>query len=422
MIRKLYGRLRPVDHDALKIWLASRVSIWVIAGSVGYMFATAGEGIVPLLDRWQQWDFDHYWGIALAGGYEGSPTGVPNEAFFPAFPASLWLGAELGVRHVVTGLVVSLVAGAVAAVALGRLGDLEGGRMVGRYAVLVWVLAPSAVFLAAPYTEALFLAFAFPAWLAARRGHWLAAGVLTALSCTVRVSGVFLVAALVVQWLATRRVSAGDTDDLETSRVGTSSPLSRDRYEEGDHETTLAGAAAQMSHDRHANGRWSWSGFGWLFLPAIPLLAWSVYLKSETGDWLAWMTAQAEGWDRHFTLPWDSFANTWSAAFGGTQSPEFAWMFRAEIVAMIVGAALTIALMVWKRWGEATWIGLQVVAFGTSTWYFSVPRATLLWWPLWIGIAALAVRRRWVLWAYLSVSVPLMVVWATAFLTGRWAG
>ncbi len=377
--RTLAERVLPVDRDALGVWLAGRVSLWVIAGATGWMFVATGQDVVPALDRWQQWDFWHYAGIAIHG-YGGEPTGVPNEAFFPGFPGLLWLGAELGLRHVTAGLIVSLLAGAVAAVALGRIGELEGGQRIGRLTVLVWVVSPTAVFLAAPYTESLFLAFAFPAWLAARRQHWVAAGVLTALSCTVRISGVFLAAAVAVQWLTTRREAVERT------------------------------------------GRPWWSGLGWLFLPALPLLAWSVYLESRTGDWLAWLHAQADGWDRHFSWPWTAFDTTWQAAFGGTQSPGFAWMFRAELVAMLVGVVLTVLLVRWRRWGEATWVGLQVIAFGTSTWFFSVPRASLLWWPLWVTIAMLAARRRWVLWGYLAVSVPLMSVWAAAYLTGRWAG
>ncbi|TDC49038.1 hypothetical protein E1212_19475 [Jiangella ureilytica] len=377
--RGLADRARAVDADSLAVWVASRVSMWVIAGATGWMFVAPGQDVVPALDRWQQWDFWHYAGIAVHG-YGGEPTGVPNEAFFPGFPALLWLGGEAGLQHVFTGLLVSLLAGAVAALALGRIGELEGGQRIGRLTVLVWVTSPSAVFLAAPYTESLFLACALPAWLAARRQHWLAAGVLTALSCTIRVSGVFLAVAIAVQWLTTRREAVAQT------------------------------------------GRPWWSGLGWLFLPALPLLAWSAYLDSESGDRLAWLHAQAEGWDRHFTWPWTAFDTTWQAAFGGTQTPGFAWMFRAEIVAMLIGVVLTAALLWWRRWGEATWVGLQVVAFGTSTWFFSVPRATLLWWPLWVTIALLAVKRRWVLWAYLAVSVPLMSVWAAAYLTGRWAG
>lgn len=385
--RTLAGRLRDVDRDSLAIWLASRASMWVIAGATGWMFAVQGQQVVPALTRWEQWDFVHYWGIAI-NGYAGDPTGVPNEAFFPGFPFLLWFGSELGLRHVLVGLIVSLVAGGIAAVALGRIAELDGGRRVGRLAVLMWVTAPPAVFLAAPYTEALFLACALPAWLAARRGHWLAAGVLTALSCTVRVSGIFLAIAIGVHWLTTRR-TADEADETAVDR---------------------------------RDGRRQWRGIGWIMLPAVPLLAWSVYLEQETGDWLAWFDAQSEGWDRHFTAPWSAFDKTWEAAFEGTQSPGFEWMFRAEIVAMLIGVALTIALVRWRRWGEATWVGLQVVAFGTSTWYFSVPRAGLLWWPLWVALAVVAAKHRWVLWAYLAVSVPLMSVWAAAFLTSRWAG
>lgn len=372
MIREWYTGLRAIDRDALTIWLASRVSILVLAGSVGWVFAVNGERVIPFADRWVQWDFHHYQGIALLG-YGGEPTGVPNEAFFPGFPMLLRAGHWVGLEPVVAGLLVSVIAGGIAAVALGRLGELEGGRALGRYAVVAWVFAPLSVFLAAPYTEALFAACAFPAWLTARRGNWMAAGLLTALACTVRVNGLFLAAALGVYWLTNRE-------------------------------------------------RTGWTGFGWLLAPLAPLVAWSAYLYDLTGDWLAWLHAQSEGWNREFTAPWDSWANTWNAAFGGTQRPEFAWMFRAEIVAMLVGVALTIALLTWRRWGEATWVGLHVIALGTSMWYFSVPRATLLWWPLWILIATWAMRHRWVLWGYIFISVPLMSVWAVAFLTGRWAG
>ncbi|MGH8775595.1 MAG: mannosyltransferase family protein [Jiangellaceae bacterium] len=380
---RLRAATRPTDRDALLIWVASRASVWVIAAAVGWLFTS--NGVVPLLDRWRQWDFHHFEGIAVHG-YDGDPTGVPNEAFFPGLPRLLRLGDALGFSPVAAGLVVSLVAGAVAAVALARLGDLEGGPGTGRLAVMAWAFAPPAIFLAAPYTESLFLGLAVPAWLCARRGRWAYAGLLAAAACTVRVSGMFLAVALGVEWL--------------TSRQG-----------------------------RH------WTDLPWLLTPIVPMAAWTIFLRVTTGDWLAWLHAQAEEWNREFTWPWTALAHTWNAGFcrdssslclgdglGGPQSPGFAWMFRAEIVAMVIGIALTAALLVWRRWGDATWVGLQVIAFGTSFWYFSVPRATLLWWPLWIALAALAVRRRWVLWAYLSLSVPLMALWSAAYLTGRWAG
>src|SRR5690606_14273221 len=248
-------RLTLADREVLGIWLASRASLYVVAGAVGWLFVGADQRVIPWLERWARWDFIHFRGIAEFG-YGGEPTGVPNEAFFPGLPSLLWLGDLIGLPFALTGLLVSLVAGAVAAVALGRLGDLEGGPGTGRVAVLLWVFAPPAVFLAAPYTEALFLGLAVPAWLAARRGRWAAAGVLAAAACTVRVSGVFLAAALVVEWLTSRQ-------------------------------------------------RRGLAGGGWLLVPAVPLLAWTGYLRWLTGDWLAWLNAQAEEWHREFTWPWD---------------------------------------------------------------------------------------------------------------------
>ena len=53
-----------------------------------------------------------------------------------------------------------------------------------------------------PYTESLFCAAAFWAWERARADKWAAAAALAAIACTVRVSGLFLVGALLVLMIA----------------------------------------------------------------------------------------------------------------------------------------------------------------------------------------------------------------------------
>nr|WP_202889575.1 mannosyltransferase family protein [Actinopolymorpha rutila] len=340
-----------------------------------------GTGKIPSFwDSWKQWDFWHFDRIATFG-YFAPGWSTPIEAFFPGFPMTLRLGVLVGIPTVVGGLLVSFVAGGVAAVALARLADREWGPGAGRYAAAMWMLAPPAIFLAAPYTEALFLALAIPAWLSARRGTWWLAAVLAAGACTVRVSGIFLVVALAVEFLTSGR-----------------------------RKQLLDGL--------------------WLALPAVPVLGYMAYLYANTGDWLRWYHAQSQEWYRGFTPPWDSFFNTWNAATGHTAFGDvsdalranFEWMFRAELVAMLLGLVVTVVLLTLRRWGEATWVGVQVAAFATSYWFFSVPRATLLWFPLWIGLGALAVRRPWVWRAYVILAVPLFGIWAAAYLTGRWSG
>ena len=380
-------RLDARDRDVLVVWGAFLVGVWCLAGAAGWMVADRGVSTPELgwLERWGQWDFIHFQGIADVG-YGGRPTGVPNEAFFPGLPLLLRLGGWLGLPDVGAGVIVSAVAGGVAAVALGRLArattaTADGGpaRDPGTLAVLAWVAAPSAVFLAAPYTESLFLALALPAWLAARSGRWPAVGVLAAGACLVRVSGVFLVAALAVAWLA------------------------------GTDPRTLVPR-------RH------WSDLAWLALPLAALAGWMAYLHAVTGDWLAWMHAQEEEWHRTFTLPWDALRHTWEAAAGPLDEASFTWMFRAELVAMGVGMLLTVALVLRRHWAEATWVGLQVGAFATSYWFFSVPRATLLWWPLWLLLGGLGTRRPRLFAVYVAASAGSAAVIAVAYLTSRWAG
>lgn len=55
---------------------------------------------------------------------------------------------------------------------------------------------------------------------------------------------------------------------------------------------------------------------------------------------------------------------------------------------MAVGVLTVVVLVRARRWPEACYVTLSLWALGTSYWYMSVPRATLLWWPLWIGIAS----------------------------------
>ncbi len=378
---RLPERLRPTPGDlqVLAWWALTRLGILLVAVTAPWLFH--GTGKIPgFWDSWKQWDFWHFDRIATFG-YFTPGWSTPIEAFFPGFPMVLRLGALVGIPTVVGGLLVSFVAGGVAAVALARLADREWGPGAGRYAAAMWMLAPPAIFLAAPYTEALFLALAIPAWLSARRGTWWLAAVLAAGACTVRVSGIFLVVALAVEFLTSGR-------------------------------------------------RRTWLEGLWLALPAVPVLAYMAYLKANTGDWLRWYHAQSQEWYRGFTPPWDSFFNTWNAATGHTAFGDvsealranFEWMFRAELVAMLLGLVVTVVLLTLRRWGEATWVGVQVAAFATSYWFFSVPRATLLWFPLWIGLGALAVRRPWVWRAYVALAVPLFGIWAAAYLTGRWSG
>ncbi|MFD9905895.1 mannosyltransferase family protein [Streptomyces sp. NPDC059063] len=371
------------DLSVLALYLLTRAVIWTTAYSATHLFPSdpkARHAASPL-SAWEQWDWWHYLRIAQDGYFPGglgpwSTEWDNREAFFPGFPLTLRAVHTVVPDWTAAGLLISFVSGGVAVLALARIArrHLPGATAAGRRTVLFFLLSPCAVFLAAGYTEALFLAFALPAWLAAQRRAWPLTALLACLATTVRVSGLFLAAALAVHFLTTVRTH-------------------RD-----------------------------WHALPWLALPALPPLAYSWFLHDRTGDWMAWKHAEERGWYRDFHAPWETWQNTWEAAFGHSVGIGYALEFQAELLTMVLGVLLTGFLLLRRRWPEATYTGLTLCALGTSYWYMSIPRATLLWWPLWILLASWSLRTPRVHTAYVCLAAPLMPLCALTFLTGRWAG
>lgn len=478
-----WWRLRRAGLLALCVWAASRVVM--LAVSLAVLATHHGASWLGL---WQRWDWDRYLTIAEYGYTSGKGPAYDSDivAFFPGYPMVL-RAVNLVVRNwVVSGLLISLVAGAVACVALARLTEFEWhARRVRRYehgetgeptrdnsgraavtAVLLLVCAPAAVFLAAGYTESLFLALGIPAWLAARRHRWVLAGVLTALAGTVRIDGAFEAVGITVMFLLSR-------------------PKARD-----------------------------WAGSPALMLPLAAVGGYMAYLKDITGDWLAWFHAEQQGWSRRLTNPVTAFRNSWNNAFGsgylsggstfgrsggrlpagrgfgsgpggatqgrqqgglpgggttvggnpggpgqqsgfgqgaggpggGVTSPGVGssasahaqhpfpggglggvgtfgpWPFRLDILVVFAGVAFAGWALFRRRWAELAYVGIAVVSLATSTYYMSVAREALLWWPLWIALAIWLSRRRWLAGLYIVVSGAMMVGVSWLFLAGGWAG
>ena len=369
---RLGNMLLPADRSALELWFLSRIAVFVAATFAPWLLFD-GEPVPGVLERWSQWDADLYIEIARYG-YGGNPQQAPDPglpAFFPGLPLLLRLVHVAVPNWTAAGLLISLAAGAVATIALSRLGEYEGPPGTGQRAVLALLVCPWAVFLAAGYTEALFLAFAVPAWLLARRGHWLGAALVAAGASSVRITGVFLAVALVVEWVTRAR-----------PRRLASLPC--------------------------------------LAIPFVPPALYSTYLYVRTGDWLAWKHAQEVGWGRSLVPPWEALRTTWNVATN-PHSPHM-WSFRFELLAAGVGVALVLWLLARRQWGELTYVGIQVAALTSSAYYLSIPRALLLWWPLWLLVAGSGLRRPWLYRLYVAVSTPLMIIFTLAFTHGDWAG
>jgi len=359
---RILRHLTPVDRRNLGLWAGAHLALAILAWMSTWM---GGQRSIynNLVGTYGQWDC--VWFEQIAGhGYFSGHTQTPDAyAFWPGQAAAIALAHLLVRNWVVAGLLVSLIAGSVAIVCIGRLG--------GQRAALYLVTAPAAMYLIVGYSEALFLALALPAWMAARRRDWRLVALLAACAGLVRIDGLYLTAGLLVMAL-------------------TSEPGRRIR------------------------------STAWASLGAAGPLLYEVYLWAGTGSWTAYMQAN-RAWGLWFTWPWTAFGNTWQRAFAPGLPPDQAAMFQLEIACMAAGIALTLVLLWRHAWPEATYVGLMFITLGTVAYYQSVPRALLISWPLYLLVAKAAEKRPWVGQVYLWACVPLAVITAVFFFLGRWA-
>lgn len=332
---------------------------------------------------WRRWDADIYAKIA-EHGYTGAGADPYSEAFPPGWPLLLRAGTTLGVSPTAVALVLTTVATVVAVAYLIRWTD-EGAAglatvepdapapvvpTVGRRAGLLLLVFPTAVFLVAGYSEALFLAGAIPAFRAARAGRWGEVALPLAVAVTARWAGAFLAVALLVE----------------------------------------------LVRQRPPRGR-AVAGLGSLVVGGLPAVAYAAWLWVVRGDPLYFLEAQTLGWDRRLVGPVDSFRATWNAA-GGTDALVVAW--RMELAAAAVGVALLVVLARRRQWAAATFVGGMLAALMTSTWYYSLPRILLTLFPLFPLVAAWTVRGRWRLEALVLGSLPIATLGVLQFTRGGW--
>lgn len=204
------GMIRPIPSDrrVVVVALASRLLV-VVAAVVAALFLprTAGwDGFDPshatlafgsvgnvLAAGEVRWDSLWYLHIAAHGYDTASAT-----AFFPGLPLLIALLTPFCGSAALAGCVICWVSFICALLTLHRLTALELGDRAADFTVALVALAPTTVFFNAVYTESLFLTLALGCVYAARQNRWWVAGSLGALAAATRVSGVLLLAFVVL--------------------------------------------------------------------------------------------------------------------------------------------------------------------------------------------------------------------------------
>lgn len=282
--------------------------------------------------------------------------------FFGWITGDLFIGA----------LIVSSLASLAVAVLLHRLVRLDHPPALALRSVWFLFIFPTSYFLHVGYTESLFIALVLGSILAARQDHWLAAGLLGGLAGLTRISGVMVIPMLLVEALTVYR----------TTR------------------------------------QWRWT-YLWIGLAALGFAGYLLLNDFAAGDPLAFRNYQAQYFDKSLASPWTGIRNlVESIAWRG---PGEAVTGRAqELVFVLLGLVGTIVTWATLRPSYAVWITGNWLLFVSTGFVLSVPRYTLVLFPLYIILARLGSHRAW--FGLLTVGSLLHLALATGqFALGRWA-
>jgi len=356
-------------------------------------YAEALHGLAgKLIDPWANWD--GVWFVRIASSGYGHPH---SPAFFPLYPLLMRaLSVVTGGNLVVAGIVISLVAYAVAMVLLFKLVRPLFGPQVAAWSVAFISWFPTSVYFSAVYSESLFLMLVLGSMFCAFRQRWALAGAAAFFAALTRNTGVLLVIPL-----------------------------------------------ALLYGREHA---WSWRRvrlewprdlrLGWLLLAPAGLLAYMGYLWSRFGNPMAFNTAEAH-WHRHLSDPLSTVVDGVATALRETEPLHaFArslvyWLqpghvgqvqivyYVAPLLALVF--ALLMIVLGWRRlpFAFTAWALLGVLlplCYPTEMRpLYSLHRFVVLLFPLFIA-EALATRRLAVLrWLLLAISAAVLIWYTFAF-------
>ena len=186
-------RLTPWWGRVLLVYVASRVVTGIILLVMAVVQAQVNSGVVP--DPFSfatNWDGQWYWRIAVSGYPSGLPVDEAGHvtqnpwAFMPVYPFLASVFVHGGFPFPIIGVVISLLAGAAAAL-LFHLLLRESGFPPGSalFGVVLLCTAPLSPLFQVSYAEALGLALLFLALLLVqRRRFWLLLPVIVVMSLT----------------------------------------------------------------------------------------------------------------------------------------------------------------------------------------------------------------------------------------------
>lgn len=334
-----------------------------------------------------QFDSYHYL-LIIDNGYGQQKSA--EQVFFPLFPVTVKALTVLNVPTVWAGFLVNLIAGYFACLFLALVARqfFEDKPEYVLNALLIFLVFPTAYFLTAFYTEAMFCALGFGAFYFARRQNWALACLLLVGITATRLPGLVFVVAVFVEYLSSKKFKLKRIDKQIL----------------------------------------------WFLLAPLGLVAYMVYLNKHFQDPLMFIHAYSYSNWTYQKLNLNIFATV----FG-----QFQWLVQRVLfhshTPNVGNSGLVHTTMFLGSWlvlvGSATWaytkkyppsfvvlLALSAILFALNSNFISVNRYILPMFPMYLLLADFFTKRKRIFSIYIAGSAVIMSMLAILFAVGHWTG
>ena len=372
---RFWSRLKPQRRQDIRLigmMLAIKALCMVFAVQSFHVWADQPtKGWRSWLEVWNRWDAVNYLKLAEFG-YHATGEMRPMMVFYPLYPWLINLFTYVTRDYLVSAILISTIASFFVGLLLFRLIALDYSAEIAERTVWFLFIFPTSYFLHIGYTESLFLALALGCLLAARRQDWSLAGCLGAFACMARGPGILLIPTLMVEAFCQYR----------------------------------------------ATRRWQWQ---WLWIPIVAS-GFGVYLwinAREAGNAFAFMQIRRESYYISMSWPWVGIRQSIGALGHNPAAAEMSG--RQELIFIALGFVGMIISCIKLRPVYSVWITLNWLIITCVSFIASVPRYTLVMFPLHLLFALMAAKAK--AWEVILTvwSLLFLALFISAFARGFWA-
>ncbi len=343
--------------------------------------------VPEFLQYFVKWDSGFYLEIAEKGYFLDQAKELYNVAFFPLYPLLIKIFSFVFRSEVAAGLIISSLATLGACFYLYKLAKLELRKSsLSLRTVFYFLLFPTAVFLAAIYTESLFIFLACASLYYSRTKQWKWAGAFGFFAALARPIGIILFPVLILEYFEQYNLQWKEIKKLGKSEL---------------------------------------KKLLWTLLVPAGLGSYMIYLWVKFKDPFLFIKAQG-AWDRKIGF---SLGGIWQNITDHVHdlifpAENFAFSLRNDFEFIFFAAFLILSIFVFtklrKSYGLYCLLAL-LIPFATCS-LISMTRFALVLFPVFILLAKWGAKRAWLNYCIIMLFSMLLSLFSVMFVNWYWIG